>query len=109
MGSETKIVSDSEFEATVLKAELPTLLDFWAEWCAPCRAIAPAVDAIATQYKGRLQVVKMDIDANQDTPSRYAVRAIPTLLIFKDGHVVDQLVGLVSPAKLDEMVKRHLT
>ncbi len=101
-------LSDGEFETQVLKAEHPTLVDFWAAWCAPCRAIAPVVAEIAGEYAGRLQVGKMNIDDHPNTPGKYAVRAIPTLLLFKDGEVVDQVVGLVSKAKLGEMIAKHV-
>ncbi len=108
MGQDARQVTDAEFETQVLKATQPTLVDFWAEWCAPCRALSPLVDEMATKYKGQLQVVKMDIDANPATPGRYGVRAIPTLLVVKAGQVVDQLVGLASRAKLEDLIKRHL-
>ncbi len=101
-------VGDDEFEGKVLKAETPTLVDFWAEWCAPCRALSPLVDEMATKYKGKLQVMKMNVDEHPNTPGRYAVRAIPTLLLFKGGQVVDQVVGLVSRAKLDELIAKHV-
>jgi thioredoxin 1 len=108
MGQDIKTVSDSNFEAEVLKASQPTLVDFWAEWCAPCRALTPIIDEMATKYKGKLQVAKMNIDEHPNTPGRYSVRAIPTLLIFKGGEVVDQVVGLVSRAKLDDLIAKHL-
>ncbi|MBI5507558.1 MAG: thioredoxin [Deltaproteobacteria bacterium] len=101
-------LTDKEFDAQVLKAEQPTLVDFWAEWCAPCRALTPVIEEIATNYKGRLQVGKMNIDEHPDTPSQYAVRAIPTLLLFKGGKVVDQVVGLVPKSKLDQIIAKHL-
>ncbi len=108
MSSNVMVVSDTDFDSKVLKASQPTLVDFWAEWCAPCRAIAPVVSELAEQYKGRLQVAKINIDEHPETPSQYAVRAIPTLLLFKGGQVVDQIVGLVSKSKLSDMVARHL-
>ncbi len=101
-------LSDANFDQQVLKADKPTLVDFWAEWCAPCRAIGPVVEDIAKSYQGKLQVGKMNIDNHPGVPTRYSVRAIPTLLIFKNGQVVDQVVGLVSKGKLDELVKKHL-
>lgn len=101
-------VTDGEFETQVLKHSQPTLVDFWAEWCAPCRALAPVVEEIATDYSGRLQVAKMNIEEHPATPGKYAVQAIPTLLLFKNGEVVDQLVGLVSRSKLSEMIDKHL-
>jgi thioredoxin 1 len=108
MGQDIKQVGDSDFETQVIKAPTPTLVDFWAEWCAPCRALSPLVDEMATKYAGKLQVVKMNIDDHPNTPGRYAVRAIPTLLVFKGGQVVDQVVGLVSRNKLDELLAKHV-
>ncbi len=87
-------VTDASFEQDVLKSEQPVLVDFWAAWCGPCRVIGPVVDEIATQFNGRLKVVKMDVDKSSMTPSRYAIRGIPALLLFKDGKVVDQMVGV---------------
>jgi thioredoxin 1 len=101
-------VTDTNFESDVLKSSLPVLIDFWAVWCAPCRAIAPHVDALAAQYEGKIKVGKCDIDANPQVPSRYDIRSIPTLLMFKDGQVVGQVVGAVPRAKLEELVKRAL-
>jgi thioredoxin 1 len=108
MGQEIKSVTDGDFDNQVLKAGVPTLVDFWAEWCAPCRALSPLVDEMAQKYKGRLQVAKMNIDEHPNTPGKYAVRAIPTLLLFKNGQVVDQVVGLVSRGKLDDFIAKHL-
>lgn len=101
-------LTDSDFDTQVLKASQPTLVDFWAEWCGPCRALAPVVEDVAKTYEGRLQVAKMNIDDHPNTPGKYAVRAIPTLLVFKDGNVVDQIVGLVSKAKLVEVLAKHV-
>jgi thioredoxin 1 len=99
-------ITDGSFESDVLKSDLPVLIDFWAVWCAPCRAIAPHVDAIAKEYEGKLRVGKLDIDANPQIPSQFEVRSIPTLLLFKEGKVVGQLVGAVPRAKLDDFVKK---
>ncbi len=86
-------VTDQTFEAEVLKSDKPAIIDFWAEWCGPCRAIAPIIKDLAAEYGDRVKVVKMDIDANPSTPGRYSVRSIPTVLAFKDGQVVEQIVG----------------
>lgn len=101
-------LTDGEFEAQVLSNDRPTLVDFWAEWCAPCRALTPVVEEIAALYGDRLQVGKMNIDDHPSTPGKYSVRAIPTILLFKNGEVVDQVVGLVSKAKLGEMIEKHV-
>ena len=100
-------ITDDGFETEVLNSDKPTLVDFWAEWCGPCRALTPVINEIAENYGERLQVAKMNIDENPGTPSKYSVRAIPTLLLFKDGEVKEQLVGLVSKAKLDEVLEKY--
>jgi thioredoxin 1 len=103
-----KELTDSNFEAEVLKAELPTLVDFWAVWCGPCKMIAPMVDALADEYQGKLKVAKMDVDRHQIVPQQYSVRSIPTLLLFKNGKVVSQLVGTMPRPKLEAEIKKHL-
>lgn len=93
-------VTDESFEREVLQAELPVLIDFWAPWCGPCKAIGPVVEDLAKEYGGRLKVVKMNVDDNPQTPSRYGVRGIPNLILFKGGQVRDQIVGAVPKAQL---------
>ena len=105
-GGNVQDVGDSEFKKEVLDSATPVLVDFWATWCAPCRAIAPVVEELATQYKGRVKVTKMNIDDNQATPQQYGIRSIPTLLIFKGGKVVDQIVGAVPKAKLEAALRK---
>lgn len=101
-------VTDSNFDTLVLKSEMPALVDFWASWCAPCRAIAPIVDEMATQYNGKVRVVKMNVDDNPATPGRYGVRGIPTLILFKGGKVIDQLVGAVPKNQIKDLIEKGL-
>jgi thioredoxin 1 len=101
-------LTDANFDSEILKSDKPALVDFWAVWCGPCRAIAPAVEALATEYAGKLKVGKMDIDAHQGVPQKYEIRSIPTLLIFKGGNVVGQIVGAVPRAKIEDAIKKHL-
>jgi thioredoxin 1 len=103
-----KTFTDANFEAEVLKSPTPTLVDFWATWCAPCKAIAPHVEAIATAFAGKLNVGKMDIDFSQRTPTTYEVRSIPTLLIFHQGKVIGQVVGALPKAKIEQFVAQAL-
>jgi len=101
-------ITDDNFQAEVLGSDTPVLVDFWAAWCGPCRAIAPAVEELARQYKGRLKVGKLDVDAHQDVPQKYGIMSIPTLILFKNGQVADQVVGAVPKSKLDQMVQKAL-
>jgi thioredoxin 1 len=105
-GADVLNIGDSEFKKEVLESVEPVLVDFWATWCAPCRAIAPAVEELASQYKGKVKVAKINIDDNQDTPQQYGVRSIPTLLLFKGGKVVEQIVGAVAKARLEDALKK---
>lgn len=99
-------VGDGEFGKEVLESQEPVVVDFWATWCAPCRAIAPVLEELAGQYKGKVKVAKVNIDDNQDTPQQYGIRSIPTLLIFKGGKVVEQIVGAVPKAKLEAAIQK---
>ena len=101
-------VSDGTFEQEVLRSEYPVLVDFWAAWCGPCRALAPVVDEIAVQNLGKLKVMKMDVDKNPATPGRYGIRGIPALLLFKDGKVADQIVGFVPKDVIDKSIAKVL-
>ncbi|MEK7405096.1 MAG: thioredoxin [Acidobacteriota bacterium] len=101
-------LTDSTFDAEVVASGVPVLVDFWAEWCGPCRIIAPTVEAIAAEYAGRLKVGKVDVDSNGGTAARYQVRGIPTLLLFKEGRVVDSRVGAVGKSEVVKMLQPHL-
>jgi thioredoxin 1 len=103
--SVTRKVSDASFDADVLKAPGPVLVDFWAEWCAPCKAIAPALEELATTLQGKVTVAKMNIDENQATPKKYGVRGIPTLMLFKSGQVAATKIGTLPKGKLMEWVE----
>jgi len=98
--------TDQNFDAEILKSATPVLVDFWAVWCGPCRAIAPAVEQLATEYKGKLKVAKMNVDDHILVPQKFEVRHIPTLLIFKNGQVAGQIVGAVPKAKIEEAIKK---
>jgi thioredoxin 1 len=102
-------VTDSSFDEEILKSSVPVMVDFWAAWCGPCRALAPVVDELATAYSGKLKVAKMDVDKNAATPNRYNVRGIPTLLIFKDGKLQEQIVGYVPKDTIEKAIKKQIS
>ena len=99
-------IEDGNFEAEVLKSELPVLVDFWAPWCGPCKAIAPVVEDLAKSFGGKIKFAKCNVDNNPVTPGKYGIKAIPTLIFFKAGGVVNQITGLVAKGKLDEALKK---
>lgn len=102
--AEVQNISDATFDAEVLQSPIPVLIDFWAPWCGPCKAIAPVVDELAKEYAGKLKVVKMNVDDNQATPASFGVRSIPNLLVFKGGAVANQVVGAVPKAQLKKAI-----
>ncbi len=101
-------VTDSNFESMVIQSDLPVLVDFWASWCAPCRAIAPIVEEMSNEYAGKVRVAKMNVDENPATPGKYGVRGIPTLILFKGGKVLDQLVGAVPKGQIKDLIAKGL-
>ena len=107
-GQNTLTFTDASFDQDVLQSKVPVLVDFWAEWCNPCRQMAPTIDLVATEYAGKLKVGKLDIDANENTAMRYSIRGIPTLLLFKDGQIVEQKMGVISKDRLQMMVDSHV-
>lgn len=108
MSESIKHISDASFEDDVVKSSTPVLVDYWAEWCGPCRMIAPILEEVSKEYQGRLQVAKMDVDQNQATPAKFGIRGIPTLMIFKNGTVVGTKVGAVSKAQLTSFIDSNL-
>ncbi len=107
MSEHISAVSDSSFEQDVLKSDVPVLVDFWAEWCGPCRMIAPVLEQIAAEADGKFKIVKLNVDENPETPPKFSIRGIPTLLLFKDGQVAGTQVGAVHKAQLNAFIQRH--
>ena len=103
-----KHISDATFEADVLQSDKPVLVDYWAEWCGPCRMIAPILDEVSTAYQGKLQVTKMNVDENRDIPAKFGIRGIPTLMLFKDGQLAATKVGAMSKAQLTAFIDQQL-
>jgi thioredoxin 1 len=108
VGVNTVEVTDNNFDTEVLKASVPVLVDFWAPWCGPCKAIAPTIDAVARDYQGRAKITKLNVDENIATSSRYNIKGIPTLLLFKNGMVKEQIVGSTSKESISKIIDKHL-
>ena len=107
-GNETLTFNDDTFDSDVLKAEVPVLVDFWAEWCGPCRQMTPTIDALASEYNGKVKIGKLNVDDSGQTAMRYNVRSIPTLLLFKNGQVVEQRVGAMGKGEVQKMLDAHV-
>jgi len=108
MGQHTQPVTDASFDTDVIKSPTPVLVDFWAEWCAPCRALAPTLEEIAEEMSSKVKIVKLDVDNNQDAAAKFGIRSIPTMILFKNGQAVDQIMGKVPKATLVEFISKHL-
>jgi thioredoxin 1 len=108
MSDKITAFNDGSWEQDVLKSDKPVVVDFWAEWCAPCRLIAPTIEALATEYEGKIKVGKLNVDENAEVSARYQIRGIPTVLIIKNGEVAEQVVGVTSKANLSRLIDKHL-
>ena len=108
MSTEAKHITESDFETEVLGADKPVLVDFWAPWCGPCRMVGPEVEAVAAESAGRANVVKINVDEQPELAGRYGIMSIPTIIVFKNGEIAEQVVGAVNRGKLKEMLDRHI-
>jgi len=101
-------VSDATFEEEIIKADMPAMVDFWAEWCGPCKMVGPAVESLAKEYEGKVKIAKMDVDENRETPAKFGIRSIPTLILFKEGKVAHTIIGAVPKGDIEQELKKLL-
>jgi len=101
-------VSDADFEKEIVQANIPAMVDFWAEWCGPCKMVGPTVEALAKEYEGKIKIAKMDVDENRETPAKFGIRSIPTLILFKEGKVAHTIVGALPKAEIEKELKKLL-
>lgn len=101
-------VSDANFEEEIVQSDTPAMVDFWAEWCGPCKMVGPSVEALAKEYAGKIKIAKMDVDQNRETPAKFGIRSIPTLILFKDGKVAQTIVGALPKGDIEEALKKLL-
>jgi thioredoxin 1 len=101
-------VSDANFEDEIVKADIPAMVDFWAEWCGPCKMVGPTVEALAKEYAGKIKIAKMNVDENRETPAKFGIRSIPTLILFKNGKVAQTIVGALPKSDIEEALKKLL-
>jgi len=101
-------VTDGNFDEEIVKADIPAMVDFWAEWCGPCKMVGPTVEALAKEYEGKIKIAKMNVDENRETPARFGIRNIPTLILFKDGEVAQTIIGAQTKSHLEEELKKLL-
>ena len=106
MDDAVQVISDQDFESEIVKSDIPALVDFWAPWCGPCRAVAPVVEELASEYAGRIKFTKMNVDDNPTTAANYGIRSIPTLLLFQNGKIVEQIIGAVPKAKIEDSIRK---
>lgn len=101
-------ITDADFESTISSSDIPVLVDFWAEWCPPCKMLIPALEELSSEYEGKIKIIKMNVDENTNTPQKFSITGIPTLIIFKNNEAVETLVGALPKSQLEEVIKKHI-